>query len=82
MNDDEPLEQIINDTLYGMIAALQVSLRALTLSHPDPRALIMAFQREHEQTMALLLAQDTPEDVLDMYRTTLFAISPNTDIAP
>jgi hypothetical protein len=65
---------------------LQVWLHALTLSHPYPVAMIRAFQPEHEQTIALLLAQDVPDEVLDIYRTTLFAtlfaISPNTDIAP
>jgi hypothetical protein len=78
----DSLEQVVGDTFYGMMAALQVTLRALIKSHPDPAALIGEFHREHEETCALLLAQDIPDSVLDIYRTTLFAISPNTDVAP
>jgi hypothetical protein len=75
-------EPLLNDTLYGMMAALQVSLRALTKSHPNPAALIHEFRLEHEETYALLVAQDIPDSVLDTYRRTLHAISPNTDVAP
>ena len=78
----QPIEQVVNDTFYGLMAALQVALRALIKSHPDPAALIQAFHREHQETYALLLAQDIPDSVLDLYRTTLAGISPNTDVAP
>lgn len=78
----DSIEPVLNDTLYGMMAALQVSLRALTLSHPNPAALIHEFRKEHEETYALLVAQDIPDSVLDTYRRTLHSISPNTDVAP
>lgn len=78
----DPIEPVTNDKIYGMMAALRVSLRALTKSHPNPAALIAEFYQEHEETWALLVAQDIPDSVLESYRSMLFAITPNTDIAP
>ncbi len=78
----DPIEPVTNDKIYGMMAALQVSLRALTKSHPNPAALIYEFHQEHEETWALLVAQDIPDSVLESYRSMLHAISPNTDVAP
>ncbi|TPG46283.1 hypothetical protein EAH75_16895 [Rhodanobacter glycinis] len=78
----DPIEPVTNDKIYGMMAALQVSLRALTKSHPNPAALIYEFHQEHEETYALLVAQDIPDSVLESYRSMLHAISPNTDVAP
>lgn len=78
----QPIKPVNTDVAYGMMAAIQVALRAMIASHPDADALIRAFHEEHEGTMAFLIAQDVPDNVLEVYQDTLKGISPNTDIVP
>lgn len=78
----QPIKPVASDVMYGMIAAIQVALRAFAKSHPNPDALIHAFQAEHEGSLALLIAQDIPDSALEVYHDTLKWFSPNIDIVP
>ena len=78
----QPIKPVTNDVAFGMMTAIQVAIRALIASHPNPAALLEAFREEHEGTMAFLIAQDVPDSVIEVYHDTLQAISPDIQVVP
>jgi hypothetical protein len=63
----------------GMLHALQVAIRAIVATHPNPEALVSEFAREHQESMALLLASPYPDAVMEGYKDCLRGCAPNPD---
>lgn len=65
--------------IYGMFCALQVAIRALSKTHPQPEKLIEALRHEHEESLALLNASPIPDQSIAAYRDFLGGMIPNPD---
>jgi hypothetical protein len=63
----------------GMFHALQVAIRAIVATHPNPEALVQEFEREHHESISLLLASHYPDAVMEGYKDYLRGCAPNTD---
>jgi len=65
---------------FGMLTAIQTGLRAIVKSHPDPERLIREFEREHNETLAILGVHFSASDeVRAAYRDCLIGFAPNSD---
>lgn len=73
-----PEEEIrdLNETLYSTLMAMQVTIRALAKTHPDPQAFLTALRAEHEETMSLFDAGNVSDAVREKYRMWLRSLSP------
>jgi len=63
----------------GMAFAVQSILRALITSHPAPGELLRAMKSEGEETYALLLARQVPDESLDAFRDFWNSVAPYAD---
>jgi hypothetical protein len=63
----------------GMIHALQVAIRAIISTHPDPTALVREFEREHQESISILLASSLPDTTLEAYEGCLRGCAPNAE---
>ena len=61
----------------GMIHALQVAIRTIVATHPNPEALAKEFASEHQESMAILLASQYPDSVMTGYKDCLRGCAPN-----
>ena len=66
--------------LYGMLVAMQPAIRALCKSHPNPQMLLIEFERENEETIALLTASAIPDASIQAYRDVFENIRPSLDV--
>jgi hypothetical protein len=63
----------------GMIHALQVAIRAIVSTHPDPTALVREFEREHLESISILLGSHLPDAALEAYEGCLRGCAPNVE---
>ena len=77
MNDSQFAE--FRAAVFGMLSALQVALRAVVKTHPQPQALREAFQREHEEALSVLATKPLPSAAFDAYWEVVRGIAPNPD---
>lgn len=80
MSESVPTDE--QKVMFGTLSAIQVALRAIVKTHPNPQTLIQAFREEHEETMSLLslnMPASVPAMSFEAYRDFLKGIAPNPD---
>lgn len=65
--------------MMGMMMAIQVAIRAIVKNTPDKDALSKAFQDQHEEMLALLVAMPIGDEAIAHYRNFLLNISPHPE---
>lgn len=60
----------------GMMLALQTTVRALIVTHPNAAGLVDAFQRQHDETMEMLARRGIPLDAIEAYKDFLYLFMP------
>ncbi|HOX69274.1 MAG TPA: hypothetical protein PKV56_15545 [Burkholderiaceae bacterium] len=73
------MQDNIEAATFGMFHAVQVAIRALIATHPDPSSLVQAFAAEHLESMSMLLASPFPDASIDAYKDFLRGCAPNAD---
>lgn len=66
-------------SLLGMFKACQDAVRALAMTHPAPEVLAEAMLREREETIAIMLANGSPDLTINAYRDFIDGMRPHLE---
>jgi len=79
INVREMSPEDLQASLFGILKACQDAVRAIAMTHPEPDALAQAMLKEREETIAILLANGSPDLTIDAYRDFIDAMRPHLE---
>lgn len=85
INVREMSPEDLQASLFGMFKACQDAVRAIAMTHPAEEALAQAMFREREETIAILLANGSPDITINAYRDFIDGMRPHLkgdDLSP